>query len=347
MHLRCLMAFIVLGCSGCYSLEQAFRFNNTFNSRVPLETMLSDPNLGEDQSRKLKLAMETIRFAASQGLNVGDAYQYVIPDSQKPVSYSVQAAYPDRLELMTWWFPFAGSVPYLGYFDIASRDSKAKQLRAEGYDVSEGTVGAFSSLGWFADPLYFSMLQRADSDTVQLLLHELVHRSFWSKGSATFNENLAEFVSLRMTETYLKERGREEEWIRLSESLRKQGLFRNWLVALKTELVSLYAQSTIAREEKLLRKAQIIRSFQEEKFPREIADEYENARKRPWNNASILASTLYLPDMEKFLSAWDCYKPVKAGAFLEALKVSEKRVKGAEKALEDLCLSKPTLRRVL
>ncbi|RZA20753.1 MAG: hypothetical protein EOP10_17635 [Proteobacteria bacterium] len=347
MHLRFLILLIPLVCSGCYTLEQAFRFNNTFNSRVPLESMLDDPTLPDDQRKKLKLAVEALRYAAFQGLNVGDAYQYVIPDSNKPVSYSVQAAHPDRLELLTWWFPFAGSVPYLGYFKVEARDEKAVALRAEGLDVSEGTVGAFSSLGWFADPLYFSMLQRGEPDTVQLILHELVHRSFWSKGSATFNENLAEYVSLRMTETYLKERGRDEDWLKLSESLRKQTIFRSWLLGLKADLTVLYARADITREEKLQKKAELIKSYQDEKFPNEIAKEYENAKKRPWNNASILGSTLYLPDMEKFRAAWDCLKPVKAGAFLMALKASEKLAKDADEGLTNLCkFKRPPLREL-
>jgi len=233
---------ILLTTTSCYTLEQAFRFNNSFNSRVSLREMLNDPELPPDKKAKLELAVQTLNFASYQGLSVGDAYQFVIPETQKAVSYSVQAAKPDKLELITWWFPFAGAVPYLGYFQIEKRDAKAKELREQGYDVSEGTVGAFSSLGWFSDPLYFSMLQRPSPDVTQLLLHELVHRSFWSKGSVTFNENLAEFVSLHMTEVYLKERSREKEWIALKDSLAKQDIFRNWLLAMKAELLSLYAR---------------------------------------------------------------------------------------------------------
>lgn len=336
-----LLILITFVCSGCYTLEQAFRFNNTFNSRRPLGEIIHDPKLPPDQAKKLEITVETLRFAVSQGLNVGDAYQYVIPDSTKPVSYSVQASHADRMELISWWFPFVGRVPYLGYFEIEKRDAKAKSLRDEGYDVSEGTVGAFSSLGWFADPLYFSMLQRANPDVVQLLLHELVHRSFWSKGSAAFNENLAEYVSLRMTEVYLKQRKQDKEWLALQESLKKQAIFREWLVTLKGELQKLYADQTLSRDEKLRRKLELIQSFQNEKFPTEIAKDYENARRRPWNNASILASTLYLPDTKKFEAAWNCLKPTTAGAFLAALKKSETDSKDAEEALARICDLKP------
>ncbi len=333
----CLIIFFLSVCSGCYTLEQAFRFNNAYNSRVPLRQMLEDPGLPKADQESLALASKTLAFAKAQGLNVGKAYQYVIPDSHKPVSYSVQAAQPDRLELKTWWFPFAGTVPYLGYFDLQKRDEKAKELRAEGLDVSEGTVGAFSSLGWFADPLYFSMLQRSQADVVQLLLHELVHRSFWSQGSAAFNENLAEFVSLKMTETYLLANGASKEWLQFKRSLERQRIFRSWLMELKSNLSTLYARKDLPKEKILEEKAKIIASFQTEKFPSEILPDYEAARKKPWNNASILGSTLYLPDIEQFQRAWDCIKPADAGVYLNALKRAEARSESAEKALKTLC----------
>lgn len=337
------LILMLFGTTSCYTLEQGFRFNNSFNSRVSLREMLDDPELSPDKRAKLELAIRTLNFAAAQGLNVGDAYQFVIPETQKAVSYSVQAAEPDRLELLTWWFPFAGSVPYLGYFQAEKRDAKAKELRDQGYDVSEGTVGAFSSLGWFSDPLYFSMLRRPDPDVTQLLLHELVHRTFWSKGSASFNENLAEFVSLQMTEVYLRERKQEKDWLSLKESLAKQEIFRSWLLAMKTELTALYARTDLTKDQKIAQKADIIKTYQDSKFPAAIAKDYDGARKRPWNNASILGSTLYLPDIERFKSAYDCLKPPSAGAFLAALRESERRSKSADEALTRVCELKPKL----
>ncbi len=337
-----LVALLLLAClSGCYTIEQGFRFNNTYNSRVSLREVLRDPDLPPERRRKLIVALEAIGFARAQGLNVGDAYQYAIPDSDKPVSYSVQAAPPDKLEFITWWFPFAGQVPYLGYFKKEERDQKSAELRAQGYDVSEGTVGAFSSLGWFSDPIYYSMLQRPDPDVAQLLLHELVHRTFWSKGSAAFNENLAEAVSLHMTEVYLKAKGQEKDWAQLQGELKKQAIFRQWLVRMKDELTALYARADLGKEQKVEMKNKLIKDFQDNRFPAELGKEYEGARRRPWNNASILGSTLYLPDMKRFDEAYACLGSPTAGGFLAALKKAEKRSKDAEEALAKVCALRP------
>src|SRR5690606_18969091 len=116
----------------------------------------------------------------------------------------------DRLEFVTWWFPVVGSVPYIGYFDKADRDAKATELKQQGYDVSVGGAGAFSSLGWFEDPIFSSMLDRGPADTAHLFIHELTHRTLWIPGSTEFNENLAEYVSYRLTPQYLRKTKRAE-----------------------------------------------------------------------------------------------------------------------------------------
>lgn len=339
LNLKILVLFSLLFCaSSCYTLEQAFRFNNTFNGRVPVAKALHDEKLDEVLKGKLLLSRDIVGFAASQGLNVGDAYDFAILQTEGAVSYSVQAAHSDRLELITWWFPIVGSVPYLGYFDIKERDDKAAELRQQGYDVSLATVGAFSSLGWFSDPLYLSMTKRSDADFAQLLLHELVHRSFWSKGSAAFNENLAEFVGNRLAEIYLKSRDRHKDWQELEREEANQLIFRRWLVAMKEELDKVYKLADIDKTEKLKRKSEIIRLFQNERFPAELKDPgYQAARKREWNNANIMASTLYLPDTALFEKAYRCVLPATMGGFLEALRLAEKATGDADQALSSLC----------
>ena len=94
------------------------------------------------------------------GLNTDGAYLYYIHTEQPVVSYLVQAAHADKLKSVKWWFPIVGSVPYKGYFTRSDRDAEAEKLRQQGYDVYTTGVGAFSSLGWFDDPIFSSMLRR-------------------------------------------------------------------------------------------------------------------------------------------------------------------------------------------
>lgn len=322
--------------SSCYTLEQAYWFNNAFNSRMPVTEAVQQTALDEAARRKLLLSRQVLNFAEEQGLNVGDAYQHYIPPGPGTVSYLVQAAEADRLELQTWWFPFIGRVPYLGFFNKESRDEKAKELRADGLDVSLGTVGAFSSLGWFADPIYDGMTKRRDEDFIQLLLHELVHRSFWSKGSATFNENLAEFASLQMAEVYLKTYRGGAGLAELKNYKAEKEQLSRWIFALRDALKELYSKP-MDRDQKLKEKAAIIESFRMQRFPDLKSKELAGARNREWNNASILGAALYAPDTQRFQKAFDCLKPATMGEFLEALREAEDTAPTVDQALDSLC----------
>ncbi len=338
----CLLRFGIVGIlssllSSCYSLEQAYWFNNAFNSRMSLEEALQQPGLDAAGRRKLQLSRQILAFAKSQGLNTGQAYQHYIPPGPGTVSYLVQAAEVDRLELKTWWFPLIGRVPYLGFFDKGERDRKANELKEQGLEVSLGTVGAFSSLGWFADPIYDAMTRRKDEDFAALLLHELVHRSFWSKGSAAFNENLAEFGSLMLTETFLKEQRGGMGLTELRSYRADRERLSQWILGLKAALKEAYARSDWSREQKLEAKAKIINEHRTEKFPKLLQEDLMSAQKREWNNASIMGAALYAPDTERFQKAYDCLHISKIGEFLYALRQAESAYESVEEALDSLC----------
>src|SRR5690606_17982044 len=135
--------------------------NNLYNSRRHTDDLLRDPTTPAPVRTKLLRLKELRAYAHSQGLAAGEAYRYYIHLPEPSVSYVVQAAYPDRLQSLTWWFPIVGTVPYLGFFDRQARDEKAAELSRQGYDVETAGVSAFSSLGWFEDPIYSPMLERS------------------------------------------------------------------------------------------------------------------------------------------------------------------------------------------
>ncbi len=325
--------------SSCYTIEQAYHFNNAFNSRVRVDGALSAKELSPDLRHKLELSRQVLTFARSQGLNTGDAYQHFIPEANAQVSHLVQAAYADRLEAVTWWFPVVGTVPYLGYFEKERRDAKAESLRRQGYDVSLGSVGAFSSLGWFDDPIYASMMKRSDEEFVQMILHELVHRSFWSKGSVTFNENLAEFVSIKLTQVFLEENkaGAGIEGLKLQREDQVQ--VRRWLESMKSALQDIYVRNDLSHDEKLREKNRVIAEFKEQKFPALKTSAYTYWKLKDWNNASILGASLYSPDIAGFERAAGCLGAFQAGRFLDDLKTAEKQAESADLALEKMCSS--------
>ncbi|MCX6128168.1 MAG: aminopeptidase, partial [Proteobacteria bacterium] len=125
------LLLLSLELSSCYSLNQAYWFNNAFNSRQSVQEALLRSDLASEDRQKLQLSRAVLKFAVQQGLNAGDSYQHFIPAGPGTVSHLLQAAYPDRLELLTWWFPIVGKVPYLGFFDKNDRDRRALELQNE------------------------------------------------------------------------------------------------------------------------------------------------------------------------------------------------------------------------
>lgn len=319
--------------SGCYVTRQALHQNDIFNTRRPVADIIDDPATPEKLRERLKTARRILRYAAHEGLNTEGAYGYFVDTKEPVVSYIVQAAEPDRLVSRTWWFPVVGRVPYLGYFTKSERDEEAQRLAAEGLDVHTGGAGAFSSLGWFDDPLFSSMVGRGEPELAHLLFHELTHRTYWAPGSVRFNENLAEYVSIELAMTYLKDVGAPEDIPKFLAKLDDRRLFKTWLERLKAELEALYAE---APPDVLKRKAAIFAKYKEPPLKPKFAV-VDFVKDEDWNNAAILASSLYLPDTEVFAKAHACLKKPSMTDFLKELQRLTDELGNPEEALAAMC----------
>lgn len=305
-------------------------------ARESLDT--AKEKLDKESKEKLEKISKVLSFAASQGLSVGSSYQSFVKVEGESLSYLVQASKPDRFKSVTWWFPIVGRVPYLGFFDEEERDEFANRLREEGHDVATSDVDAFSSLGWFADPVYSTMLRRGEIDLAHLLFHELTHQTLWVKGSVEFNENLAEFIAEKITTLYIKsipdegERGKALMFYQdRRDDLQK---FQIWLRSLRAELSDLY-ESKMSTEVILRTKARIIESFRSERRPK--FKRYDFVGSRVWNNASILGAALYNPDRATFERALSCLYPQTAANFFQKLRREVTAETDPFKALDNMC----------
>lgn len=307
----------IIALSGCYSIELALRHNNLYNSRQRIEQVLQEETSPDWVRNRLEHVKSVLEFAEKSQLNARRSYRYYIETRSEAVSYLVQAAPRDKLEFLTWWFPFVGRVPYLGYFEKVSRDRKALELETEGFDVAKGSVGAFSGLGWFEDPIYTSMLRRHEFSLSHLLFHELTHRSVWIRGSVEFNEKLAEFVAVRLNREFLASRGDREQLKKYNAYLKDRVRFSKWLVGLRQSLTELY-EKKLPFSETAPRKAEIFAyHLREENRPK--FDQSDLIGKSEWNNATVLGRSLYEPDFEKFDKAYFCSRVKGVGQFFEVL----------------------------
>ncbi len=165
------------------------------HARQPLDKVIAAPTTDPELARRLALARDARRFA-SQRLGLPDNRSYTsYVDLHRPyVVWNVFAAPRYSVDPVLHCFPIAGCVPYRGYFDEARAHTEAARLRAKGDDVFVGGVAAYSTLGWFADPILSSMLRWDDDELAGTIFHELAHQLFYVKDDTAFNESFATFV---------------------------------------------------------------------------------------------------------------------------------------------------------
>lgn len=162
--------------------------------REPVEVALARG--GPELQDQLLLAMRVRRFASTRlALPWNDSYRSYADLERGYVVWNVIAAPALSLQPLQACFPLVGCLPYRGFFDRARAEAHARALAAGGYDVYDGPVAAYSSLGWFDDPLLNTMLERGEPALVRLVFHELAHQRLFVAGDAGFSEAYAEFVA--------------------------------------------------------------------------------------------------------------------------------------------------------
>jgi predicted aminopeptidase len=156
----------------------------------------------------LKLVLAARAFASeSIGLKANKSFTTYSQLDRDTLVLVLSGAYRDRLASYTWWFPIVGSVPYKGYFDFAAAKAAAKTMNDAGYDVYLRPSPAFSTLGWFNDPLLSTSLGADTIDLANTVIHELTHNTFYAGGQAVFNESFANFVGARGSAWFFRSRG--------------------------------------------------------------------------------------------------------------------------------------------
>jgi len=204
------LGLIVLSHSGCtlrHSLSSAGDYARILWNREPIVQKLQSETLPPEDTAKLQRVLSVLTFAEENGFQVGGSYSSYADIGSDPLAWVLVAARPTRLAPKQWWFPIVGTVPYLGFAESASAQREAATLIRAGWEASVRPTDAFSTLGWFDDPVLSTMLRRSEVELSELILHELTHRTVWVPGSVPFNESLAHFVGLAAAEMYAEQSG--------------------------------------------------------------------------------------------------------------------------------------------
>ncbi len=192
---------------------------------------------------RLDLVERVRAFADGVGLEAGDLYTSYVAWPGDRVVTTVVASRPGEVSPADFWFPIVGRVPYKGYFDPALAEAEARRLRQSGLDVCSVPVRAYSTLGWFDDPVTGPMLRQEEGELVETILHELVHATFYVPDHASFNEGVASFIGEESrVRFYARESGeiaaeRERQWVRDGRRIRSA------LLDARREVEALYAET--------------------------------------------------------------------------------------------------------
>ncbi|MEW5917027.1 MAG: aminopeptidase [Gemmatimonadota bacterium] len=176
--------------------------------RTPIEQVVAERRLPPNELAKLTLVLEARAFANdSLGLPVGERFRKFSQLDRDTLVLVLSAARRDTLALHTWWFPIVGTVPYKGYFDFEDALAAQRTFDQRGYDTDLRSASAFSTLGWFEDPLLSTTLRADSISLVNTVVHELTHNRVFVKGEVDFNESFASFVGSRGAREFYAARG--------------------------------------------------------------------------------------------------------------------------------------------
>jgi predicted aminopeptidase len=288
-------------------VKSAYSQADLLRRRVPVEEALKDPRLTAEQKRKLKLAQDARKFAEETlGLATTQNYTSYVQLDRPYVTYVVSAAPKNILEPYLWKYPIVGSLPYQGFFDPKGADALASQMRSENFDVFVRGVSAFSTLGWFRDPILSSMLEYRDYDLVNTIIHETTHATIFIKSEADFNETLASFFGNQGAVLFYEQREGlgSPTVLDMHKDAKDEARFSDFIAKEIAQLKDYYTaheNRVIPEEERKARLKEIQTRFITEVQPTmELKDSYRGFAKNEINNARLLTYHLYMKDMSDF-----------------------------------------------
>lgn len=291
--------------TGCYLSRGAWEEGKILARRRPIADLVADSNLDPAVRRKLHIVLAARTYARdSLRLRVKESFTTYSRLDKDTLVLVLSAAYRDRLEAYTWWFPIVGRVPYKGYFDFDAARRTAREFHEDGYDVSLRPSDAFSTLGWFNDPLLSTSLKRDSVDLANTVIHELTHNTFYAPGSTAFNESFASFVGARGAAALFRSRGQTAAAARADAEWEDEKLLGEFWSSLARTLDSAYAAHPDSREARI-RVRDTVYSRARAMLVSEIAPRLRTvspwyAERVPLDNASLLARRVYARNLDLF-----------------------------------------------
>ncbi len=299
-----LTCLLLSSCETGYLIKNSYYQLRLLQKREPIESILQQEKLNAEEKRKLQLAQEAKQFAEEKmGLATTKNYTSYVALDEKYLTYVVSASEKWNLQAIQWSFPITGAVPYKGFFQENQAVEFEKELLLNNVDTYRRGVSAYSTLGWFNDPIYSSMLNYNDEDLVNTIIHETVHATIYIPSSADFNERLASFLGNQGTlEFYRQKEGPHSLTVlKIIENNHDEAVFAKFISEELVKLEAWYPTISVQDESVRQKRFQEIQSrFEKNIRPQMQSTHFLNFSKAPLNNARLLALKTYMMDQADF-----------------------------------------------
>lgn len=289
-------AVLLTGVSGCASVhfyaQAAVGQAKLMLARRDTSVVLTDPATRPDVAERLRLVARLLRFAEGElGLPVGGRYGSFV-ESDGVLLWNVVAAPEFDVAAVPRCYPIVGCAVYRGYFSREAAEREAARLRLD-HDVHIAPVAAYSTLGWFDDPILGSFLHYDEATLAELIFHELAHSVVYVRGDSTFNESFATFVGTEGAMAWLAHNGVDAG--PYTATLAARAAFRDFLGLWRDRLATLYGRPIADGAKRQLKGAAF--AAMDACYRRHRGHlgngRYDNAMATPYNNARLALVAAY------------------------------------------------------
>lgn len=279
----------------------------------PVREMLNDDKVPAELKQQLLLVQEVKAFAEQElKLQPTQNYEKYLDLKRDYLVMVLTASPPLKMESKTWWFPIVGTVPYKGYFDLDMGKAEEAKLQAEGYETHFRASPAYSTLGWFNDPLLSTMMQYGEYYLVNTVIHESVHATHWVPGEVTFNENMASFIGDKgALKFYAHKYGQgSDKYKDAVQKLKDQKVFADFLRKVANQLKTVY-DSDAFEANKVEQKAMVLATMKYQ-YAKNIVPQIKSAgyagfEQKEWNNALLMSYLHYNTVQDKLEKIYNEY----------------------------------------
>jgi predicted aminopeptidase len=272
-------------------------------ARKPITRILADSATDPATRGSLELVLATRDFAATIGFDAKQTYTTYADIGRDTLLLVLSAAPKNCLCPYTWKYPIVGRIPYKGFFDPKMARKEAVKLEGRGLDTYLRPAAAFSTLGWFNDPLMSTAMTRDSVELAALVLHEIAHNTLYVKSATPFNESFAQLAGYRAAEAFFKARGDTVSAAKAAARWEDEVVLSGYYAELSARLDTLYRTVTdsAALEEGRKETAHWAREQLEGPVGQQLKTyRVGHLTERPVNNAQLIAARIYRTHLDLF-----------------------------------------------